>query len=100
MWQIQASCLAIMLFYLRTGIAWLRAVREARKVPIEDLSASTRITQRFLDAMERDAYHELPCATFVRGYLRMVVRALEALDGADLDDFVEGYMSRFHRARG
>lgn len=85
--------------YGPTG-AWLRAVREARKVPIEDLSASTRITQRFLDAMERDAYHELPSATFVRGYLRMVVRALEALDGADLDDFVEGYMSRFHRARG
>ena len=50
--------------------------------------------------MERDAYTELPGATFVRGYVRMVLRSLEALDGPDLDEFVDGFMSRFHRARG
>lgn len=85
--------------YGPTG-AWLRAVREHRKVSLADLSASTRITQRFLDALERDAWHELPSATFVRGYLRMAVKALEAGEGADVEDLVEGYMSRFHRARG
>jgi len=85
--------------YGPTG-AYLRAVREARRIDLDALSASTRITRRFLDALERDAYAELPGATFVRGYLKMVVRALESLDGPELDEFVEGYMSRFHRARG
>lgn len=85
--------------YGPTG-AYLKAVREARRISLDALAGSTRITQRFLDAMERDAYGELPGATFVRGYLKMVVRALDALDDADLTEFVEGYMSRFHRARG
>jgi hypothetical protein len=80
--------------------AYLAAVREMRRVSLDELSTTTRITRRFLDAMERDAYTELPGATFVRGYVKMVLRALEALDGPELDEFVEGYMSRFHRARG
>lgn len=85
--------------YGPTG-AWLRALRELRRVTLEELSASTRITQRFLDALERDAWHELPSGTFVRGYLKMVLKALDAGDGIDIDEMVEGYMSRFHRARG
>ncbi|MFZ5481009.1 MAG: helix-turn-helix domain-containing protein [Myxococcota bacterium] len=86
--------------YGPTG-AFLRAVRELRRIPLDNLSGTTRITARFLDAMERDAYGDLPGATFVRGYLKMVVRTLEAIPpGPELDDFVEGYMSRFHRARG
>lgn len=80
--------------------AYLGAVRQLRRVSLDELSATTRVTRRFLDAMERDAYQELPGATFVRGYVKMVLRALEALDGPESDDFVDGYMSRFHRARG
>lgn len=85
--------------YGPTG-AFLRAVREVRKISLGDLSAITRISQRFLDAMERDAFTELPGSTFVRGYLKMVVRGLEALEGSEVEEFIEGYMSRFHRARG
>lgn len=85
--------------YGPTG-AFLRATREIRKVSLADVSALTRISQRFLDAMERDAYTELPGGTFVRGYLKMVIRSLEALDGSEVDEFIDGYMSRFHRARG
>lgn len=85
--------------YGPTG-AFLRATREIRKVSLADMSALTRISQRFIDAMERDAYKELPGGTFVRGYLKMVIRGMEALDGSEVDEFIEGYMSRFHRARG
>ncbi len=85
--------------YGPTG-ACLRAIREVRRISLADLSAITRISQRFLDAMERDAFTELPGSTFVRGYLKMVIRGLEALDGSEVDEFIEGYMSRFHRARG
>ena len=85
--------------YGPTG-AFLRAIRDVRRISTADLSVITRISQRFLDAMEADAYTDLPGATFVRGYLKMVLRALEALDGSEMDEFVEGYMSRFNRARG
>jgi len=86
--------------YGPTG-AFLRAARELRRTTLPQLSATTRISMRFLDAMERDAYTDLPGATFVRGYLKMVVRALEAIPlGAEADEFVEGFMSRFFRARG
>lgn len=85
--------------YGPTG-AFLRSVREIRRLSLADLSTITRISQRFLDAMERDGFTELPSGTFVRGYLKMVVRGLEALDGSEVDEFIEGYMSRFHRARG
>lgn len=80
--------------------ACLAAVRAVRRVSMDELSHSTRITRRFLDAMERDAWQELPSGTFVRGYLKMVLRALEALDGSEFDEFVDGYMARYHRARG
>lgn len=85
--------------YGPTG-AFLRSVREIRRLSLADLSTITRISQRFLDAMERDGFTELPSGTFVRGYLKMVVRGLEALEGSEIDEFIEGYMSRFHRARG
>jgi hypothetical protein len=85
--------------YGPTG-AFLRAIRDVRRISTADLSVITRISQRFLDAMEADAYTDLPGSTFVRGYLKMVLRALEALDGSEMDEFVEGYMSRFNRARG
>ena len=77
------------------------AARELRRTTLPQLSATTRISLRFLDAMERDAYTDLPGATFVRGYLKMVVRTLEAIvPGPEVDEFIEGYMSRFFRARG
>jgi hypothetical protein len=86
--------------YGPTG-AYLRAVRELRRIPLEQLSATTRVAIRFLDALERDAYNDLPSATYVRGYVRMVVLALEAVPpGPEADEMIDGYMSRFHRARG
>lgn len=86
--------------YGPTG-AFLKAVRELRRIPLPLLSTNTRISLRFLDAMERDAYTDLPSATFVRGYVKMVIRALEAMPaGPELEEFAEGYMSRYHRARG
>jgi cytoskeletal protein RodZ len=86
--------------YGPTG-AFLRAARETRRIPLEQLAATTRVAIRFLDALERDAYNDLPAHTFVRGYVRMVLRALDALPaGPDSDEMIEGYMARFHRARG
>jgi hypothetical protein len=86
--------------YGPTG-AFLAAVRELRRVPVDQLSESTRISQRYIEAIERDAYAELPGAVFVRGYVRMLVQSLEAIPRAqDAAEYVDGFMARFHRARG
>lgn len=85
--------------YGPTG-AYLRAVREARGITLDQLAAVSKISLRFLDGMERDAFTELPTATFVRGYLKAVIRCLEALHaGEETEEFVEDWMARYHRAR-
>jgi len=81
--------------------AWLRAAREARKLDLDALSESTKVARRFLEAMETESWGALPAATFVRGYLRVVLRTLELTPDADeAEEAVHAYMARFHRARG
>jgi hypothetical protein len=99
--NVAAEDLARLLDHYGPTGAFLKASRELRRITLPQLSATTRVSLRFLDAMERDAYTDLPGATFVRGYLKMVVRTLEAIPpGAESEEFIEGYMSRFFRARG
>lgn len=86
--------------YGPTG-AYLVALREARRLDLDGLSTATRIASRFIVAMEAENWGALPGATFVRGYLRMILRALETPGSPeDVEELVEGYMARYHRARG
>lgn len=68
----------------------LRAVRELRGLSLQDLSDSSRISVRYLEAVEDDDYERLPSATFVRGYVREMARLLELQE----DRMVDGYMRR------
>lgn len=81
--------------------AWLRAAREARKMSLDELSEATKVTRRFLEAMEKEEWGSLPASTFVRGYLRVVMRTLELAPLAEeADEAVQTYMTRCNRARG
>ncbi len=71
--------------------ALLRAVREARGMSIQDVSDTTRISTKYLQAIEADTFDALPSATFVRGYVREMARVLKLDDDAT----VAGYMRRF-----
>lgn len=79
----------------RTG-PFLRSVREARGMSLDDLSRSTRISTRYLEAIEADAFDRLPSAIFVQGYLKQVAEQLE-LDG---DGVVEAFMVAYRSSRG
>ncbi|MCA9986523.1 MAG: DUF4115 domain-containing protein [Anaerolineales bacterium] len=61
----------------------LREAREAKGLTLEQAFAETRISQRFLAAMEAGDYDELPTPVHVRGYLRNYARFL-SLDPAPL----------------
>ena len=70
--------------------ALLRSVREARGMSLQDLSETTRISAKYLEAIESDQNDRLPAATFVRGYVRQMARTLSL----DEEATVAGYMRR------
>jgi cytoskeleton protein RodZ len=55
----------------------LRAARQARGLHIAALAASIKVTQRKLESLESDRYHELPDITFARALAKTVCRSLK-----------------------
>lgn len=65
----------------------LRREREMRGVSLEEVSNATRISTRFLLALENENWHELPGGVFNRGFVRSVSRFL----GLDEDALIAEY---------
>lgn len=72
-----------------TGALLARA-REARGMSLQDVADATRISVRYLEAIEADRFADLPSATFVKGYVRELARLL----GLDPEAVVAGYVRR------
>ncbi|MGH9745849.1 MAG: helix-turn-helix domain-containing protein [Candidatus Acidiferrales bacterium] len=67
--------------------AHLKREREMRGVSLEEVSAATRISTRFLEAIENEHWDLLPGGVFNRGFIRSVARFL----GLDEDSMVAEY---------
>lgn len=65
----------------------LKREREMRGVSLEEVSAATRISTRFLEAIENEKWEELPGGAFNRGFIRAIARFL----GLDEDGLVAEY---------
>ena len=65
----------------------LRRTREARQLPLEEIAKKTKISMRFLSAIEKGEDRILPADVFVRGFLRSYARIL----GLDPEEIVEQY---------
>jgi cytoskeleton protein RodZ len=65
----------------------LRREREMRGVSLDEISAATRISTRFLEAIEKDQWDRLPGGVFNRGFIRSIARFL----GLDEDSLVAEY---------
>jgi cytoskeletal protein RodZ len=65
----------------------LKREREMRGVSLEEVSAATRISTRFLEAIENEQWDELPGGVFNRGFIRAIARFL----GLDEDSLVAEY---------
>jgi len=66
---------------------YLRKMREAQGKTLAEISEETKINCRYLEALEREAWEELPGEVFVRGYLRAFALAL----GLDPEDILRRY---------
>ncbi len=67
---------------------WLKGQREARGVTIAEIAESSKISVRYLEALERDRFDVLPAPVFVRGFLREYARVV----GLDADEVVNLFL--------
>jgi cytoskeleton protein RodZ len=65
----------------------LKREREMRGVSLEEICAATRISTRFLEALEKEEWDRLPGGVFNRGFVRAVARFL----GLDEEGLVAEY---------
>jgi hypothetical protein len=75
---------------------FLAQVREQRGMSLDELAGTTRISTRYLEAIEENAFEKLPAAPFVRGYVRQVAQIL----GVEDQGVVEGFMDMYNHHRG
>ena len=64
----------------------LRLARETRGIALRDISEQTRISMRYLEAIETDDYRRLPGGIFNRSFIRAYAKFIgydeqEAIDG-------------------
>src|SRR2546430_1531911 len=73
----------------------LRLAREARGIALREISEQTRISIRYLEAIETDDYKRLPGGIFNRSFIRAYAKFV----GVDEHEALEDY-SRTLRERG
>ena len=65
----------------------LRREREIRGISLKEISDATKISKRFLDALERNDHRTLPAPVFTRGFVREYARYV----GLNSEDMVNRY---------
>jgi flagellar biosynthesis protein FlhG len=56
--------------------AYLRKVRESRGMELGEIAQRTKISERYLRALEEEQFADMPAAVYVRGYVTEYARAL------------------------
>ncbi len=74
--------------------AFLKKVREARAVSLEELSEYTKVSKTYLTAIEEEIFDRLPAPVFLRGFVTQVAKYLR-LPHAKV---AAAYMARYNRA--
>ena len=72
----------------------LRRARENRKITLREISDSTKINKRYLEALERNDFDSLPGGVFTKGYIRTFAESI----GMDPEPLLEDYRNEL-RAR-
>jgi cytoskeletal protein RodZ len=65
----------------------LRREREIRGISLKEIADATKVSKRFLEAIERNDHHTLPAPVFTRGFVREYARYL----GLSVEEIVNRY---------
>lgn len=68
---------------------WLRQQRELREVSLREVADVTKISLRYLEALEQDRFDVLPAPVFAKGFLRQYATYV----GLNPDDVVNSYLN-------
>ncbi|MFQ5349351.1 MAG: helix-turn-helix domain-containing protein, partial [Thermoanaerobaculia bacterium] len=68
---------------------WLRRQRELRQVSLREIADVTKISIRYLEALEENRFDVLPAPVFAKGFLREYARYV----GLDPDEVVNTYLT-------
>lgn len=66
---------------------WLKRQRELREISLREVSDTTKINLRYLEALEQNRFSALPAPVFARGFLREYARYV----GLDPDEVLNYY---------
>jgi cytoskeleton protein RodZ len=69
--------------------AWLRRQREVREISLREIAETSKISLRYLEALEQDRFDLLPASLFAKGFLREYAKFV----GLDPDEVVNYYLS-------
>lgn len=72
---------------------FLRKLRQSRGIELGDISQRTKISERYLRALEEENFTDMPAAVYVRGYVMEYARALRI----DAHRVTERYLARYRR---
>jgi len=72
----------------------LRSERESRGIELEEISVSTKISSRYLTALEEDQFEQLPGGVFNKGIVRSYARVV----GLDEQLWVSRYMEAYQQS--
>ena len=68
---------------------WLRRQREMREITLREISDASKISLRYLQALEDERFDLLPAMVFAKGFLRQYARYV----GLDQDEVVNHFLS-------
>ena len=68
---------------------WLRRQREVREIGLREIAETSKISLRYLEALEQDRFELLPAPVFAKGFLREYSKFV----GLDPDEVVNFFLS-------
>lgn len=68
---------------------WLRRQRELREISLREIADVTKVSIRYLEALEQDRFDVLPAPVFAKGFLKEYARYV----GLDPDEVVNSYLT-------
>jgi len=78
--------------------AFLRKVREIRGLELGDIAQRTKISERYLRALEEEQFSDMPAAVYVRGYVTEYARALRLNPQRAAESYLVRYRAKLPKA--
>lgn len=75
---------------------WLRRQREMREITLREISDASKISLRYLQALEDERFDLLPAMVFAKGFLRQYARYV----GLDQDEVVNRFLVAYQEEQG